>query len=128
LCHESKARNVSDMHADAFVRYAGPFQLHDGRIVSVVRAGDSLTVTVQGLDGKPFDLVFRGVAEVKALRPEGMMIYSLTELEAPAPFRRFAFTNWDEEAPELLEVTAASLDRARPTSAWRVASLLRRLR
>jgi hypothetical protein len=35
-----------------------------------------------------------------------MMLYSLSEIAAPQPFRRFVFVNWDEDSKNTLELVA----------------------
>ncbi len=50
---------------------------------------------------------FSGVAEVRAVEPEGMMLYALSEMSCQPPLRRFVFANWDDESKAHLEVDAA---------------------
>lgn len=35
-----------------------------------------------------------------------MMVYSLSEMSHPPPFRCFVFVNWDENDPRYLEIVA----------------------
>jgi hypothetical protein len=63
-------------------------------------------VAIQGASGRRFTVEFRGVQSVRSHRAEGLPLYSLSEMKAPAPWRRFVFTNWDEEDDAALEVIA----------------------
>ncbi len=37
------------------------------------------------------------------------MLYALSEMRAPAPLRRFAFANWDDDDDAILEIDAATV-------------------
>ena len=96
-----------------FVRHVGPHDVHDAKVVDVQRRGDAAIVRLESMEGRRIDITFTGVAEVRAVRPIGMMVYSLAELEAEPPQRRFAFLNWDEEGEQALEIVALSCDPIR---------------
>jgi hypothetical protein len=51
-------------------------------------------------------LVFVNVLAVHSNNAEGMLIYALSELRHEPPHRRFAFGNWNEDDPSMLEVVA----------------------
>jgi quinol monooxygenase YgiN len=50
---------------------------------------------------------FFGVQSVKSNKPEGMILYSLSEMRHPE-HRFFIFTNWDDENEACLEIIAES--------------------
>jgi hypothetical protein len=83
---------------DDFIAYRGGPRIHDGSIVSVEHLGDQLLVVVEsdGGDGR-ISLDFGGVTTLIQHRAVGMTLYALAEMQAPEPFRRFVFVNWDEE-------------------------------
>jgi hypothetical protein len=89
-----------------FVAYVGNQDFHDGRIVFVEQLDAAVRVRVRGDSGKEYVVEFSGVASVRAKSPEGMMLYSLSELRAEPPLRRFSFANWDEASESLLEIDA----------------------
>lgn len=88
------------------IAYVGQAELHDARIVSVCYTGDQLRVTLKPHDGKELQVSFTGVKGLTANQPVGMTIYALNEMRADAPFRRFVFTNWDEQDPACLDLEA----------------------
>src|SRR5439155_7959653 len=92
--------------------YVGPADLHDGQVLGLTRKGETATVIVQPYTGRRFALEFSGVAAVRAVEPEGMMLYALTETTAPPPLRRFVFANWDDEDPRRLEIVAREFREA----------------
>ena len=94
---------------DDFVAYVGPPEIHDGVVEAVEREGDQVRVLLRGGIGRPIEVVFRGVESVTARRAEGMVLYALAEMRAPAPLRRFVFANWEEEDDASLEVIAREL-------------------
>lgn len=89
-----------------FVSYIGHADLHDARIVSVGYTGDQFKVVLRSPNGRELEICFTGVKGIIANQPVGMMIYALNEMRADAPFRRFVFTNWDEEDSARLELEA----------------------
>jgi hypothetical protein len=94
------------MSEEVFVAYVGDPDIHDGHIVQVEKKDKRVRVLVRGFSGRRFWVEFSGVESVKSSRPEGMMLYSLSEMKAPAPLRRFVFTNWDEDDDAFLEIVA----------------------
>ena len=92
-----------------FIGYVGDPDFHDGCVLSVHPVEDSVGVKVKGASGRHWSVEFRGVKSVKSKSPEGMLLYALSELEAPAPLRRFVFANWDEEGEASLEIVASEI-------------------
>jgi hypothetical protein len=98
------------MSGSPFVGYVGDADIHDGSVLAVEHRSSELRVRVRGASGRLLVVDFRGVHSVRANCPEGMMLYALSELTAEPPLRRFAFTNWDEDGEEYLEVDALTFE------------------
>lgn len=64
---------------------------------------------IKAHDGHLYAFTFDGVKSLKSFEAEGMMLYSLTEMTAVPPLRRFVFTNWDEEAEGFLDLVAVEI-------------------
>ncbi|HYT17173.1 MAG TPA: hypothetical protein VEO18_02870 [Thermoplasmata archaeon] len=94
------------MASGDFVGYVGPPDIHDGRIMRVERDGDHFWVDVKVESGEMLIFEFLGVTAIRSNRPEGMLLYSLSEMRSQAPLRRFVFTNWDTRDDAFLEVVA----------------------
>ena len=93
----------------SFVGYVGEPDFHDASIMSVEHREGSVSVRLRGSSGKVFIARFSGVREVKASKPEGMILYALSEMNGQPPLRRFVFANWDERSNAHLEIEAADL-------------------
>ena len=76
------------MPDSSFVGYVGDPDFHDGSIVSVDERDGTVRVRVRSASGKLFVVDFSGVAEVRAVDPEGMMLYALSEMSCQPPLRR----------------------------------------
>ncbi len=98
------------MSTDEFIGYVGNPDFHDGSIISVRHERDAASVKVRGASGQEYVVQFAGVKVVRATRPDGMMIYSMSEMRSQLPLRRFVFANWDEEDDSRLEIHAESFD------------------
>lgn len=85
--------------------YIGPSDIHDAVITSLNDSDGSVDVTLRSAEGREFIVCFRGVTDVKATEPVGMMLYGLTRSNEKPPFR-FVFWNWEEEDPARLELMA----------------------
>jgi hypothetical protein len=105
----SKSTWVLPMPDSSFVGYIGDADFHDGSIVSVEQLDSTVSVRVRGASGKHFVVEFSGVAQVRAVDPEGMILYGLSEMSSQPPLRRFVFANWDDESKAHLEVDAAGV-------------------
>jgi hypothetical protein len=97
------------MENDSFVRYLDDPDVHDAVIERVIEQDTSLIVHIKAPDGRRFVFAFNGVRSVKKNRVGGMVLYSLSEIEESPPYRRFVFTNWDEEDEAHLEVIAREI-------------------
>ena len=97
------------MRDPSFVGYVKDADYHDATILSVEQTGDVVRVRVCGYDEKIFVSEFSGVQAVRATRPEGMMLYALSEMSSAPPLRRFVFTNWHDDDDAALEIDAETL-------------------
>ncbi len=89
-----------------FIGYIGIPEIHDAKVTGVQHVDDKVSVILNSYEQKSFRIEFDGVQSITSIRPEGMMVYSLSEMRAPAPIRHFMFTNWDEEDDATLEIWA----------------------
>jgi hypothetical protein len=82
------------------VRHVGHADFHDGHILSLVKAGDKIRVTVAGSSGKQYVVCFEGVSSMESESPEGMMLYALNEVGGESQLlRRYEFVNWYGDEP-----------------------------
>ncbi|MDQ3998574.1 MAG: hypothetical protein M3303_16310 [Gemmatimonadota bacterium] len=93
------------------ITYVGPPELHCGHVLGVERVGDRATVHVRDADGRQVVLEFGGVADLAAVRPEGMLLHGLaelrpTELGRNDALRYFVFANEEEWDDASLEIAA----------------------
>lgn len=89
-----------------FLQYIGPAELHDASVTQVTRRGTVLDVEVRGFEGSRISVRFQDVTDVVANRPEGMMLYALSEFACQAGLRHFGFQNWDSEDDASLSLIA----------------------
>jgi hypothetical protein len=89
-----------------FINYIDVPGIHDAIITGVRQTENKVTVTLQSYGLESFGIEFHGVQSVASVRSVGMMVYSLSEMRAPTPVRRFVFTYWDEKDDAILEVQA----------------------
>jgi hypothetical protein len=89
-----------------FIGYVGEPDFHDGSVLSVERADDSVRIRVRGASGKSFVAEFSGVHALRSSNPEGMLLYALSEMRGGPSFRRFVFANSDEDSSANLEIDA----------------------
>ena len=97
------------MNSPDFIGYLNDPDIHDGTILKVQQSDTQVRVLVRSYEGQLYVYEFDQVESVKSVVPEGMMLYSLTEMLTAEPFRRFVFTNWDEEGEGILEVVAQQI-------------------
>ena len=89
-----------------FVGYIPEPDVHDGIILRVQHDNATARVLVKVYDGHLYAFNFEGVKYLHNIKAEGMMLYSLTEMTAVPPLRRFVFTNWDHESDAILDLVA----------------------
>lgn len=95
---------MSDTNAQ-FIGYVGDPEIHDGIITEFDYQGTKASVAVKTESGRTLKIEFEGVISVKSNEPDGMVLYSLSEMKHPE-HRLFIFTNWDEEDDSYLEILA----------------------
>jgi hypothetical protein len=95
-----------------FVAYRGDPEIHDGVVMVVEHNGSDARVVVKAESGRQLEILFSGVDSVTELHPVGMTLYSLSEMQAPEPLRRFVFTNWfeEDESDARLEILARDFE------------------
>ena len=93
----------------SFVGYVGDPDFHDGSVLAVEERGGTVRVRVRGASGKFFVVEFGGVQAVRAVHPEGMILYALSELSGEPPLRRFSFANWEYDSDAYLTVDAETI-------------------
>lgn len=96
------------MDSEIFVAYVGDPDFHDGHVLRVSAEATTAEIVVEGYSGKKYSVFFEGVDEVQMNAPEGMELYSLSEMLASPPLREFVFTNNEEDHPGILRVIAKS--------------------
>src|SRR5438552_3305094 len=84
------------MNDPDFIGYIEKPDVHDGFVLQVQHNGETARVLVKAYDGHLYAFEFDGVKSVISFEPEGMMLYSLSEMAVPQPFRRFVFVNWTQ--------------------------------
>jgi hypothetical protein len=90
----------------SFVQYIAPQDTHDAEITSLTQNGSEMRVQLRLSAGREVLIVFSGTERVQSNCPEGMVIYSLSEMQEEAPLRHFVFVNTEEDSPSSLEVFA----------------------
>lgn len=100
------ANRIALMESPEFVGYVGIPDLHDGIVLRVSIEGKAAEVVVEGFSGRHHVLRFEGVGTVEMNQPEGMLLYSLSEMRNAPPLRKFEFTNNGEDHPGSLSILA----------------------
>jgi hypothetical protein len=99
------------MIPESSISYVGPPELQNGHIVGFQRRGDRAAVRIRGVDGRDVTIQFTGVADLAAVRPEGMLLHGIAELRPadagqPTGLRHFVFANEEEWDDACLEIAA----------------------
>ena len=94
------------MQNSEFIAYVGDADIHDASVKDVSSVGDRVEVELESLNGRKFKVVFTGSRNLVAHEAQGMLLYSLSEMRSEPPYRKFIFTNSDEESSSRLEVEA----------------------
>jgi len=90
---------------EVFVAYVGDPDFHDGHVFRVSVESGKVEVIVEGYSGRQYVVSFDGVEAVSMNSPVGMELYSLSEMQATPPLRKFV-SNSDDDDPSTLSVTA----------------------
>lgn len=101
------------MRDEPSIRHVGPCEIHDAHVIEVLQQDSRVEVRLKDASGTEFTIAFEGVEAIAAVRPVGMMVYSLLEMGSAPPLRRFVFANWDEESEASLEIVAAGFGVSR---------------
>lgn len=91
------------MKSPEFVGYVGISALPDAIALRVSVEVKAAEVVAEGSGGRQHVIRFEGVEVVEMKQPEGMLLYSLSEMRTVSPFRKFVFTNNDEDHPSSLD-------------------------
>src|SRR5690242_2409651 len=92
---ENHSRKLDCRNERRSPRHVGHADFHDGHILSMIRAGDTLTIKLEGSSGQRYAACFKGVTSFESESPEGMTVYALHEVGAESDLlRRFEFVNW----------------------------------
>lgn len=94
------------MNNEKFIGYIGDDRIHDSKIKAVELDEDNIQVSLVSEDNEIIRVEFVEVKSVKSNNAEGMILYSISEMEEQLPFRKFIFVNWDEEDDSSLEIVA----------------------
>ncbi len=91
------------------INYISKPDVHDGTVLKFeANTPDpgSARVLVQLYDKTIVAFEFHNVQSVRAKGSEGMMLYALSEMSNPPPFRCFVFSDWDDLPSRNLEIVA----------------------
>jgi hypothetical protein len=99
------------MDKESFVRYWHSEDVHDGKVRQVIQDPERARVLVDTPDGRLVTFEFSGVESVNQNRPEGMRLYSITEMGGNSRHRKFIFTNSEDDDDARLEVLANDMIR-----------------
>ncbi|HEX5704797.1 MAG TPA: hypothetical protein VFX97_16480 [Pyrinomonadaceae bacterium] len=99
------------MEKGSFIGYHYTDDVHDAVVKRVHQENERLQVDIETIEGHAVAFSFTGVQTVDAHQAEGMLLYSLSEMESPPPYRRFVFTNSDDDDPARLEIVARGVHR-----------------
>jgi hypothetical protein len=100
--------------ASSFIGYVGNPDIHDGTVLDVEQSERMAKVHLRGASGRNWIAEFQNVHAIRSITPIGMLLYSLSEMSAVPPVRRFVFVNWyskeiedeREESKRMLEIDA----------------------
>lgn len=67
-----------------FIRYVKDLDVHDGKVQRVWHDESLARVLIRTYDDELLVIEFRGVIDLKSRTPEQMMLYALTEMNAPS--------------------------------------------
>lgn len=101
------------MEKSSFIRYHYSDDVHDGVVTRVQHSSEELQVQIETAEGQSVAFSFTRVQLVNAHQAEGMVLYSLSEMESSPPYRKFVFANSDDDDSARLEIVAQGLQRAR---------------
>jgi len=90
-----------------FIGYIGDSKVHDSVITNFEYQDSNASVAMKAQSGRLMIIEFNGVVSIESNKPEGMMLYSISEMSHPE-HRLFSFVNWSEEDDAYLEIIASN--------------------
>ncbi|MBM7870715.1 hypothetical protein JOC70_002209 [Clostridium pascui] len=81
------------MDNEKFIGYIGDYRIHDSKIKAIESDKANIQVSLISEDRESIIIKFVEVKSVKSNSPEGMIIYSISEMKEQLPFRKFVFVN-----------------------------------
>jgi|ERR1700722_18219447 hypothetical protein len=94
------------MSETEFIAYVGIADIHDSTVLRVSAKGKTAEVVIEGYSGRKHAILFDGVDQLEMNEPEGMFLYSLSEMRPEPPLRKFVFMHGDEDDQKSLSVVA----------------------
>ncbi len=94
---------------EIFIAYVGSPDVHDASVKSVFRLDDSIKVELESQTRRRFRVLFAGIKTLVSDQPEGMSLYSISEMCSDTPYRKFVFVNSREDDPARLEIEARDM-------------------
>lgn len=99
------------MENSSFIGYHYSDDVHDAVVRRVHQENERLEVDIETAEGQSVTFSFTGVQSVDADQAEGMLLYSLSEMESHPPYRKFVFANSDDDDSARLEIVAQGVQR-----------------
>ena len=112
------------MSEQRFIGYIQEPDVHDGVIISATYKSGFLRslfdkrkvqVLVLTHEERLFGIWFTRVRSANIRNADGMRLYSISEMHATPPFRRFVFVDWEEPSDRHCEVVAREIASAEIT-------------
>lgn len=125
------------MSEEKFIGYIQEPDVHDGVIVKATyKSGflrsvfDKRVVLVVVLtdEKRLFVIRFGRVRSASIINVDGMILYSLSEMYATPPLRKFVFVDWEDESNRRCEVVAREIESTEMTEDFVGKEAIERLR
>ena len=100
------------MEKSSFIGYHYSDDVHDAVVRRVDQENERLEVDIVTAEGESVTFSFTEVQSVDSYQAEGMLLYSLSEMECAPPYRKFVFANSDEDDSARLEIVAQGVQRS----------------
>ncbi|HEY5838766.1 MAG TPA: hypothetical protein VIT19_07005 [Pyrinomonadaceae bacterium] len=97
---------------EVLIRYHYSDDVHDAVVRRVHQEDERLEVEIETAEGQSVTFRFTGVQSVDANQAEGMLLYSLSEMESALPHRKFVFANSNDDDSARLEIVAREVHRS----------------
>ncbi|HEY0765408.1 MAG TPA: hypothetical protein VGD61_23725 [Pyrinomonadaceae bacterium] len=125
------------MSEEKFIGYIQEPDVHDGVIVKATYKSGFLRsvfyqrvvlVVVLTEEKRLFVIRFGRVRSASIITVDGMILYSLSEMYATPPLRKFVFVDWEEESNRRCEVVAREIESTEMTEDFVGKEAIERLR